>query len=220
MAKTYEARNKIYAVVFLNAKRARLAGADKSCLSICERPRFVHAHKGSNSSAFIAKTHAQFGRPIFCPCRTRAPLRARARVRRVNHNGKIAILGCRPPLGIAILHRKTHSQAYLPATSHIGATVQSSQILRGTRCAFRSTRKEGGRGQSTPSTPFDVVVVGGGGGHCLRKPSSNANRQKRSSGRRFPNSVLASSNATSDADDGGRLSAGERGERRPRTYAI
>ena len=128
---------------------------------------------------------------------------------------------CRPPLGIAILHRKTHSQAYLPATSHIGATVQSSQILRGTRCAFRSTRKEGGRGQSTPSTPFDVGGGGGGGGgHCLRKPSSNANRQKRSSGRRFPNSVLASSNATSDADDGGRLSAGERGERRPRTYAI
>ena len=97
VAKTYEARNKIYAVVFLNAKRARLAGADKSCLSICERPRFVHAHKGSNSSAFIAKTHAQFGRPIFCPCRTRAPLRARARVRRVNLNGKIAILGCRVP---------------------------------------------------------------------------------------------------------------------------
>ena len=45
VAKTYEARNKIYAVVFLNARRLRppvlrwrFADVDKSCLSICERP--------------------------------------------------------------------------------------------------------------------------------------------------------------------------------------
>ena len=59
-----------------------------------------------------------------------------------------------------------------------------------------SIGEEGGRRLPTPSTPFDVGVARRtDGGHCLRKPSSIANRQKRSSGRRFPNSVLASSNA-------------------------
>ena len=120
----------------------------------------------------------------------RLPLRG-GHVRRVNLNGKMAFLGGRPPLNIAILHRGTHRPTCcLPYRRHSPHKFRGE---RGVHFDRRGRRKET---ICTPSNPFDVD---------RRRPLSpqtigheQCQPPKKELGTTLPNSVLASSNAATD----------------------